>query len=308
MGKNSCSKCGKEAVIYREHEGRGLCADHFSIDLNKQVKKTVRQFNMVESGDKIAVGLSGGKDSAVLLEQLTEIFGERPDIEIVALAVDEGIHGYRDHSLDAAEDLCEDLEVRIETARFSDYYSLAVDEFDPAGGKSICTYCGILRRDLLNVKAREIEADKIAIGHNLDDEAQSILMNHLRGDTQKLARIGPGNPLDHEKFVPRIKPLRDIPEREVALYSRLHDLGVVDECPYVEEDSLRPMVKSFLNKMEEEMPGVKYSVVSQGRELSSLVDSSDLEGLDECEECGEPCSGGRCRKCQLLGELRSEKD
>ncbi|MFB6203696.1 MAG: TIGR00269 family protein [Candidatus Nanohaloarchaea archaeon] len=314
MGEDTCSKCGEEAVIYREYEGRGLCKKHFSISVNKQVKKTIRKGDMVESGDTIAVGLSGGKDSAVMLEQLVEIFGERPDIEIVGVAVHEGIDEYRDESISAAEELCEDLGVELEVGRYSDYYDLKMDDVADAGAKGNCTYCGIMRRDLLNRLSREVGANKIAIGHNLDDEAQSILMNTIKGDKKRMARIGPKkDPADHEKFVPRIKPLRDVMEKEIALYSRIHDLGVIDRCPHVEEGALRPMVKSFLNRLESEMPGIKYSIVSHGREMSDLVeedlDYGDEENqLQECDRCGEPCSSEICRKCRLLDEIKEAAD
>ena len=303
-----CSKCGEEAVVEREYEGRSLCKEHFSIDVNKTVKKTIRDGGLVESGDTIAVGLSGGKDSAVMLEQLVKIFGDRPDVEIVGVSVHEGIDSYRDESISAARELCEDLGVELHVGRYEDYYDLEMDEVAGSGEKSNCTYCGIMRRDLLNQICREVDADKLAIGHNLDDEAQSILMNHIKGDMKRMARIGPKeDPVDHEKFVTRIKPLRDVMEKEVALYSRLHDLGVIDKCPHVEEGSLRPMVKSFLNRLESEMPGIKYSIVSQGREISDLVEENvewdDMDEINECSECGEPCSGEVCRKCQLLGEL-----
>ncbi|MFB6158748.1 MAG: TIGR00269 family protein [Candidatus Nanohalobium sp.] len=312
MAGEVCSICGEEAVVSREYEGRSLCRKHFSIDVNRTVKQTIREGDMVESGDTIAVGLSGGKDSAVLLEQLVDIFGERPDIEIVGVAVHEGIDEYRDESISAAEKLCDELGVKLEVGRYSDYYDLKMDDVADAGEKGNCTYCGIFRRDLLNRLAREVDADKIAIGHNLDDEAQAIMMNHIKGDMKRLARIGPkDDPADHELFVERIKPLRDVMEKEVALYSRLHDLGVIDRCPHVQESTLRPMVKSFLNKLESRMPGIKYSIVSQGREISDLVeeeiDWSDKE-IETCERCGEPCSGGLCRKCQLLDEIKEAAD
>jgi uncharacterized protein (TIGR00269 family) len=312
--ENQCAKCDEEAVIFREHEGRGLCEKHFSIDINKKVKRTIRDGNLVESEDTIAVGLSGGKDSAVMLQQLVDIFGERPDIEIVGVAVHEGIDDYRDESISAAEELCDDLGVSLKVGKYSDYYDLKMDDVADAGAKGNCTYCGIMRRDLLNKLCREVDADKMAIGHNLDDEAQAIMMNHIKGDTKRMARIGPkDDPADHEKFVPRIKPLRDVMEKEVALYSRIHDLGVIDRCPHVQESSLRPMVKSFLNKLESEMPGIKYSIVSQGREISDLVEDnmdwdSEENQIKECERCGEPCSGGLCRKCQLLDEIKVAAD
>lgn len=314
MTDEKCDKCDEDAVLYREYEGRGLCEKHFSISINKKIKRTVRDGNLVESGDTIAVGLSGGKDSAVMLEQLVEIFGDRPDIEIVAVAVHEGIDEYRDESITAAEEMCDELEVDLEVGRYSDYYDLKMDDVADAGAKGNCTYCGIMRRDLLNKMCREVDADKMAIGHNLDDEAQAIMMNHIKGDTKRMARIGPKeDPADHDMFVPRIKPLRDVMEKEIALYSQIRDLGVIDKCPHVQESSLRPMVKSFLNKLESQMPGIKYSIVSQGREISDLVEEnmdwdSDENQIQECERCGEPCSGGLCRKCQLLDEIKVAAD
>lgn len=312
MTDETCSKCDEEAVIHREYEGRSLCKEHFSIDINKKVKRTIRDGNLVESGDTIAVGLSGGKDSAVLLEQLVEIFGERPDIEIVGVSVHEGIDEYRDESISAARELCDELGVMLEVGRYDDYYDLKMDDVAGAGERGNCTYCGIMRRDLLNRLAREVDADKIAIGHNLDDEAQAIMMNYIRGDTQRLARTGSRtDQVSHEKFVPRVKPLIDCMEKEIALYSRLHDLGVIDRCPHVQESTLRPMVKSFLNKLESQMPGTKHSIVSQGKRLSSLVEEEyefEEDTLQECDRCGEPCSSEVCRKCQLLDDIKKAAD
>lgn len=307
--KKTCSKCDKDAVIFREYEGRGLCEKHFSIDINKKVKKTIREGNLVESGDTIAVGLSGGKDSAVLLEQLAEIFGERPDIEIIGVCVHEGIDEYRDESIEAARKLCEELDVELEVGRYSDYYDLKMDDVAGAGELGNCTYCGIMRRDLLNKLSREVGADKIAIGHNLDDEAQAIMMNHLKGDMKRLARIGSRtDAVEHEKFVPRVKPLIDIMEKEIALYSRINDLGVIDRCPHVQEGTMRPMVKSFLNKLESEMPGTKHRIVSQGRRLSDIVEGEievkEENELRECKRCGEPCSSEICRKCELMEDIK----
>lgn len=308
MTDQNCTKCGEDAVIHREYEGRSLCKKHFSISINKQVKRTIRKGDLVESGDTIAVGLSGGKDSAVLLEQLVEIFGERPDIEIIGVSVHEGIDEYRDESIDAARELCEELGVELEVGRYSDYYDLKMDDVAGAGERGNCTYCGIMRRDLLNRLAREVGADKIAIGHNLDDEAQAIMMNYIKGDTKRLARTGARtDQVSHDKFVPRIKPLIGCMEKEIALYSRLHGLGVIDRCPHVQETTLRPMVKSFLNKLEQQMPGTKHSIVSQGRDIAELVaenmEFSDSE-IQECDRCGEPCSSEICRKCQLLEDIK----
>ena len=109
-------------------------------------------------------------------------------------------------------------------AKFKDVVDLTMDEVSSLlGHRTPCAYCGVFRRKCMNLKAREIGADVLATGHNLDDAAQAILMNFTRGDVERLARMGP-----HEKvqpgLVPRIMPLRQIPEKEVYLYALLRDI------------------------------------------------------------------------------------
>ena len=102
---------------------------------------------------------------------------------------------------------------------FKDVFGITMDEIaskhDELGE---CSYCGVFRRVCLNKKSKDLRLDKLVTGHNLDDIAQSILMNFVNGDMQKLARLGP-----HRKvqpgLVPRMLPLRTIPEKEVALYA-----------------------------------------------------------------------------------------
>ena len=104
--------------------------------------------------------------------------------------------------------------------------------------KEPCTYCGVGRRWVLNRKARELGATKLAVGHNLDDEVQSVLLNYMRGDLPRASRMGPVTDWSRrkkfgEKFVPRIKPLRELPEKEIALYVLLKGYDIKwDECPY----------------------------------------------------------------------------
>ncbi|MDY6774224.1 MAG: tRNA 2-thiocytidine biosynthesis TtcA family protein, partial [Candidatus Nanohaloarchaea archaeon] len=171
-----CAECDSPAVIEREYEGRSLCREHFSRSVESQVKRTIRENDLVEDGDTIAVGLSGGKDSGVLLKILHDTFGERPDIHIEAVAVDEGIEPYRTESVESAEELGEELGVPVRTVTFEEEFGVTMDEIVLQGEElHNCAYCGVLRRDALNRKVREIGADKLAIGHNLDDEVQSFL-------------------------------------------------------------------------------------------------------------------------------------
>lgn len=311
------AECGKKAVIYRDYEGRALCEEHFIRSVDKKVKRTIRQNNLVEYQDTIAVGVSGGKDSGVLLYLLKKYFEERDDIKLKALAIDEGIKGYRDESLDEIKSLANTLDVPLTIASFENAYGYSLDrimEIKEERGKELgiegvtsCTFCGVLRRDILNQKARDLEADKLAIGHNLDDEVQAIMMNYMKGDYQRMARLGPKTyKVPSENFVPRIKPLRQIPERETTLYSQLKDMDVaIDECPYV-SGSFRFEVRDFINEMEDRHPTTKYSILSNFDKLLPLLREKfygKVEEVSPCERCGEPSSGDLCKKCELLESL-----
>lgn len=304
-----CAKCGSDAVIHREYEGRALCADHFSRSVESQVKATIREHSLVEEGDTVAVGLSGGKDSGVLLSILHDTFGERPDIELHAVAVHEGIEPYRTESVEAAERMCEELGVPITVGSYEEEYGVTMDEVVvEAGEMHNCAYCGVLRRDVINRKVRDIGADKLAIGHNMDDAVQSLLMNVLRGDVTGMARMGARtHRVPSDDFTRRIKPLREVREREVALYAKVNDLDVhVETCPHA-EGALRARVRDFLNELEAESPGIKHTALSTIDEMLPVLRDEfygDEAEVGACEECGEPTSRDVCRKCELLERVR----
>jgi uncharacterized protein (TIGR00269 family) len=150
----------------------------------------------------------------------------------------------------------------------------------------------------MNKAARELGANKIAIGHNLDDESQTILMNYLRGDMDRIRRMLPGS--IQPGMVPRIKPLRSIPEKEVALYGFLNDLPVsMDECPYA-GGALRNEIREMINIYEVKHPGTKYSLLG-GFETISQALRPPVTEIFNCDKCGEPSSEKVCKTCRLLG-------
>jgi uncharacterized protein (TIGR00269 family) len=245
----------------------------------------------------VAVALSGGKDSSAVLFFLHRLLGERRDVRLMAITVDEGIGGYRDTG--QARAIADSMSVPWVTATFAEAYGITLDEIVARKGTGLsCSYCGVLRRALMNRIAREEGVTKFAYGFNLDDEAQSVLMNALRGDADRLTR-----PMrEAEGMVPRIKPFMYIPEREVALYAFLH----VEEfdlagCPYA-GDALRGDVRGILDDYTYRHPATKYSLVNLGEALREPA-KNHTEGLRVCERCGEPC-GKICRTCQILDEVR----
>ena len=163
--------------------------------------------------------------------------------------------------------------------------------------QSQCSYCGVFRRLCLNNKSRELGITKLFMGHNLDDMSQSILMNFTNGDIEKLARLGP-----HEKIqqglVPRMFPLRVIPEKENTLYAILKNIEYHDgECPY-SLNAYRRLFRDIINDLEYKNPGTRHSILKSYNELKDiLLKKYHPMDLYNCKICGEPTSQEICKSC-----------
>ena len=320
-----CTKCDREAVMHAAYSGAHLCETHFRRSVERRVRRRVREDSMLPDGatpeepDSWVIGLSGGKDSVVLTQLLAETFGSDPRVELTALSIHEGIEGYRDESLSAAERLVESLEADLhhEVVSYAEEFGVEMDEVvrtDPED-MAPCAYCGVFRRDLLEAYAERLGADKLLTGHNLDDEAETATMNFLEGDVRQIAKhydASLGNfeqraPSPH--FVPRAKPLRDVPEKEVALYAHLRELPVhVAECPHASE-AYRGEIQELLLELESAHPGTRHSIMAGYEELAELAAmryrGEDAVELSSCVECGSMTGSEVCRKCSLLAAVRA---
>ena len=149
------------------------------------MRATIAKYGMFSFNDRIAVAVSGGKDSISLLHVLAKMERFRPKASLVAVTVDEGIRGYRDEALKIAETYCKKLDLAHHTVSFKELYGFTLDEIVARkrlkGEKELtsCAYCGVLRRRALNVAAHAVKATKIATAHTLDDEVQTILSEHF---------------------------------------------------------------------------------------------------------------------------------
>lgn len=336
-----CSHCEREGEVFLAYSCKTLCPAHFIQMFDKRFRKTVRMNKMLEKGDKVAVGLSGGKDSSVLLHSLFELKKDLP-FELFAITIDEGIAGYRPRTMVPAKTECEKLGVEQHVYSFKELCGKSLDELvgkgfrgentrrrreekdgkiservekddrgrgdgddlngKKTGGALPCSQCGVLRRYALNKAAKELGATKLAIGHNLDDMAQTVIMNIMKNEPERLARLN--DPIvRNQRFVPRIRPLMMTPEREIAIYAIMKRIKLERvECPYA-HTAFRGHVRKMLNETEEKYPGTKFKIMGSFLGIEDALHSKYSIGaaIRECPSCGEPCSGERCMFCRMIG-------
>ncbi|MFQ5986984.1 MAG: TIGR00269 family protein [Thermoplasmata archaeon] len=301
-----CDRCGEEAVAFVRYSGAHLCAQHFAIFVETRAKREVRRQLRLTGSTRIACALSGGKDSSVATYLLHATLGRRPDVDLIAVTVDEGIAGYRPPSLERARALCEALDLEHRVLAYRDLVGWEMDDVVATDPETIpCSYCGVFRRKALNVLAREVEADYLATGLNLDDTTQTVLMNLGRADLEKLARMGPHDHLQ-PGLVPRVQPLRTVPEKEVYLYALLKEIPFHDgSCPYAER-GLRNRYREVLFDLERDSPGTRHGLLSSYEELRELLrERHPPASLSSCERCGEPTMARLCRSCRFVERLAS---
>lgn len=309
-----CSKCRNPAVLEQRHSGTSLCRDHFLRSFDERAKHEVAKQGRLPEGTT-AVALSGGKDSVSVLHFLRRLTEGNPKVKLVAITVDEGIHGYRDSALDICRDVTTNWHIPWHVVKTSDLAGYSIDDYAsgakgprgedlPMADRPACSACGVFRRTGLNKLARDLGAAAVVTGHNLDDQAQTVLMNTLKGDLERSARLAPHTEEDvahHPGLVRRILPFRTIPEKEVLLYAVLHGLPLHNEaeCPYAAR-SHRFLLRDMLVQLEEHNPGTRHALVKGAERLKPILQEAlPAMAVASCPECGEPTSGVQCMACAM---------
>ena len=280
----------------------GLFAQAFE----RTVKDTIERYDLFSSTDKILVAVSGGKDSTAVLHVLCKL-GYR----VEAVTVDAHIGCYTQQNLENIRAVCHNLAVPLHEIPFRKVFGASlcyIRDYLKARGHNYksCTVCGVLRRYLLNKKARELGATKLVLGHNLDDEAQVILMNLVKNRPELNARLGPKiDNFDDARFVPRVKPLYHTREDEVVRYSKLMRFPVkYGKCPCSAE-GFRNAVRDFLNEYERSRSGIKENIVKlfldRRDQMQEQFATSQRPAY--CMQCDEPANDTLCRACTLLSLL-----
>ncbi len=301
-----CDRCPEEAVVDQPYRGAHLCERHFGDSVRERFRRELHRQLPKFSRGTVAVALSGGKDSVVTLALSASYFARRPTIRVVAITVDEGIEGYRPATIARASEVCRSLGVEHRVVRAREQLGVTTDVMARASPGTVpCSFCGVWRRRLLNTAARDVGADVLVLGFNLDDLAQTILMNFARADLARLRRMAP-HAHRQPGLVPRIAPLATIPEREVYLYATLRGLPFDHgECPHAAA-AARNVYRDVVWRLEDAFPGTRHALLrSREQLLAAIEDPSDAGAPGQCVECGEPSTGARCRSCEYLRVARS---
>ncbi len=285
-----CKKCYDTAII----EMPSLCKSHFTEYFEEKVKRTIEEFGLLEKNDKVCVAASGGKDSVTLLYLLKK-FG----YEVEALAVNEGIHGYRDHTLSFLKKFCDDNKILLRIHSYEEETGKRLDKMVKPGSPA-CNTCGTLRRHVLNKYSEGY--DKIATGHNMDDESQAVLMNLLKAQKKIFYRQGPKTN-KVKGFTQKIKPFYFLREKEIMVYSFIKNINVsYTECPFARL-SYRSKVRDALNEYESRHPGTKERIL---RKYLSIKHVSQPKAVSLCSRCGFPASGYECKACRIKESVVSQ--
>lgn len=223
--------------------------------IKKQTGQAIGDFNLIQEGDRIAVGVSGGKDSYSLLHILERLRQRAPiKYELVAVNVDAGFPGYRTAVI---EDYLrqQGFEYRMQS---TNAYQIIEEKRRP--GSSYCSFCARLRRGVLYTLADELGCNKIALGHHLDDFIETLLLNQFYVGT--LAAMSPKLAADNGRHTV-IRPFVYVEEADIIAFTRANGFPVVCcACPVCGVvDQKRKRMKKLIRELAVENPQLKRSML-----------------------------------------------
>ncbi len=236
-------------------------------------RKAVEEYNMIEDGDRIAVGISGGKDSLTLLcalAKLKRVLGL--DYEIVAITID---MGFENSDFSPIQELCNELEIEYRVVKTEIYEII----FNVRKEKSPCSLCARMRRGALHDASKDAGCNKIALGHHFDDVIETFMLNlFFEG------RIGSFSPVTYlsRKDITMIRPLIYTHEKEIKSFAKGASLPIIKSpCP-ADGNTERAKMKEYLEIFDKEHPGLYFRIM--GAIQRGEVDGFHVDLLDSAEK------------------------
>ncbi len=241
-----------------------------------KTRRAVDQFNMIEEGDKIAVGLSGGKDSLALLYSLAGLRRFYPKkFEVVAITVDMGL-GLDQKEVEQMQSLCKELDVfyHIEKTQIGEVVFEVRKESNP------CSLCANMRRGALNSAASNLGCNKVALGHHADDLIETLFLSLFY--EARLSTFSPVTRLTRKKITV-IRPMIYLREMEIIGFTKGKPI-IHNPCP-ADKNTRREYVKEMLKNLEKDNRKLRENVLGAivHPERNNLFDDQILPDFDEEE-------------------------
>ncbi len=312
-----CSLCDKEAVREIPYMKMYLCREHFIEWFDQRFIRDSKRYRVFENSKRVAVAVSGGKDSTTMLHLLSQA-SKQLNVEIIGLTIDLGIDngtGYSRKSVETAVKNFEIAHVKYKVIDLGSDYNFTIDKAKRGTNRPACSVCGLSKRYILNAAAEEMDADTLATGHNLDDMAQFIFSGYVYGNLESLSRNSMVNPPERGYRVKKVKPLFFTPEGEILHYAILRGYPFIyDPCPYSSEfgSVSQERIGDMMKNMEAKMPGTMMNMVKtfekQIRPALHDIYSRD-EDVGRCKLCGRPTTKDReiCSFCSIKNKLATKQ-
>ncbi|MBI2460918.1 MAG: TIGR00269 family protein [Candidatus Rokubacteria bacterium] len=295
-----CIKCRGPAVLELRRHNAAFCAEDFLAFFRKQTVETIRKWKMFTREEPVLVAVSGGKDSLALWDVLL-----LEGYDATGLYLDLGIYDYSKASRARCEAFAAERGAKLHVVAVADEMGASIPEVKELTRRPTCSACGLSKRYLTNRVALEQGFPVVATGHNLDDEAATLLGSVLHWAPEALARQSPVLPASHPGFVRRVKPFFRISERETAAYAFLRGIDyIVEECPF-SRGATSLVYKEVLNRLEEHSPGAKAAFfttfLQRARPAFERLEEVELR---DCARCGQPTTAEVCAFCRLAERVK----
>ena len=272
----------------------------------QKVLNTIKKYKLASKKDRILVALSGGKDSTTVLYIL-----RGAGFQVSALMIDLHLGEWSEKHKKNMQKFCENIGVKLhiidlrkELGSGICFIKQVVKEKKNLSG---CTVCGVIKKWILNKYAKKLGATRLATGHNLDDEAQTVLINFLKGNLYLGVGSKPLTGIEQKTqkiFVQRIKPLFFIPEEEIREYSKKMKFPVLyEKCPCA-FGTYRIETRQWMRNLNLTNKEKLKIVEGFQKLIPKLEKKTEKREIRACKTCGEPASHEVCNACCILSCLK----